>query len=86
MERISSFERVVGDIPESEKDDVLRARGERFNDQVFEDVRGKEREKTPEEIRIISLVNEETNKIRQKYGLENFDIPPENIHVISEEK
>jgi len=85
MEKFSSFERVVGNIPEAEKEQILRDKGERFDDQVFEDLRGKEREKTPEELQIISLANEATNEIRQKYGLENFDIPSENIHVITEE-
>lgn len=85
MEKFSSFERVVGNIPEAEKEQILREKGERFDDQVFEDLRGKEREKTKEELQIISLANEATNEIRQRYGLENFDIPPENIHVITEE-
>jgi len=85
MEKFSSFERVVGNIPEAEKEQILRDKGERFDDQVFEDLRGKEREKTQEELQIISLANEATNEVRQRYGLENFDIPPENIHVIAEE-
>ena len=85
MEKFSSFERVVGNIPEAEKEQILRDKGERFDDQVFEDLRGKEREKTPEEMQIISLANEATNKIRQKYDLENFDIQPDNIHVVTEE-
>lgn len=85
MEKFSSFERVVGNIPEAEKEEILRDKGERFDDQVFEYLKGKEREKTPEELQIISLANEATNEVRQRYGLENFDIPPENIHVITEE-
>jgi len=85
MEKFSSFERVVGNISEAEKEQVLRDKGERFDDQVFEDLKGKEREKTSQELQIISLANEATNEVRQKYGLENFDIPPENIHVITEE-
>jgi hypothetical protein len=85
MEKFSSFERVVGNIPEAEKEQILRDKGERFDDQVFESLRGKEREKTLEELQIISLANEATNEARQRYGLENFDIPPENIHVVTEE-
>jgi len=85
MEKFSSFERVVGNISEAEKEQILRDKGERFDDQSFEDLKGKEREKTPEELQIISLANETTNEIRQRYGLEDFDIPPENIHVITEE-
>lgn len=85
MERFSSFERVIGNIPDNEKEQILQEKGERFDNQIFEELKGKEREKTPEELKIISLANEATNEIRQKYGLENFDIPPENIHVINEE-
>lgn len=85
MEKFSSFDRVIGDISEIEKEQILQEKGERFDYQVFEELKGKEREKTPEELQIISLVNEATNEVRQKYGLENFDIPPENIHVINEE-
>ena len=85
MEKFSSFERVVGNISETEKEQILQEKGERFDDQFFEELKGKEREKTPDEFKIISLVNEATNEARQKYGLENFDIPPENIHVINEE-
>lgn len=85
MEKFSSFERVVGNISEAGKEQILRDKGERFDDQVFEDLRGKEREKTSEELQIISLANEATNEIRQRYGLKNFDILPDNIHVVTEE-
>ena len=85
MEKFSSFERVVGNVSETEKGQILQEKGERFDDQVFESLKGKEREKTPDELEIISLANGATNEVRQKYGLENFDIPPENIHVITEE-
>jgi hypothetical protein len=85
MEKFSSFERVIGNISEAEKEQILRDKGERFDDQAFEDLKGKERQKTPEELQIISLANQATNEVRQRYGLENFDIPPENIHVITEE-
>lgn len=86
MKKHSSFERVVGDISQSEKERFLRDKGERFDDQVFDDLKGKEREKTSEELQIISLANEATNEVRRRYGLENFNIPPDNIHVVSEEK
>lgn len=85
MEKFSSFERVVGNISEAEKEQILRDKGERFDNQAFEDLKGKERKKTPEELQIISLANEATNEVRKKYGLENFDIPSENIHIIAEE-
>lgn len=86
MPEFSSWERVVGNIPQSDRDEILREGKDRFGDQYFEGLRGAEREKTPEEMQIISLANEMTNKMRLKYDLERFDIPPENIHIIVEEK
>ena len=85
MEKLSSFERVVGNISEAEKEQILRDTGERFDDQVFEELKDKEREKTLKEEQIIAFVNEATNEVRQRYGLENFDIPSDNIHVVTEE-
>lgn len=85
MEKFSSFERVVGSISENEKQRILQEKGEVFDDQVFEELRGREREKTSEELQIISLANKATNEIRRKYGMDDFEIPSDNIHVITEE-
>jgi len=85
MDRFSSFDRVVGDISDKEKNKIFRDKHESFNDQVFEDLEHKERKKTPEEIQIIALANKMTNEIRQKYGLGKFDIPLDNIHIINED-
>lgn len=84
-EKFSSFERVVGDIPAEEKAQILKEIDEQFNDQAFESLKGKERDKTPEELEIISLANKATNGLLKEYGLEDFDIPPQNIYVIEEE-
>lgn len=78
----SSFERVVGNIPEEEKKEILEAMRERFDDQLFQELVGKEREKTSEESEIITLANQTTNALRREYGLEDFDIPLGNIHVV----
>jgi len=40
------------------------------------------REKSPQELKIIDLVNEQTNKLRKKFDLPELNIPPENIYVI----
>jgi len=82
MEKFSSFDRVIGKASESEKKGILLESEAMFADQIFEDLEGKEREKTPEELVIISLANDLTNEVRREYGLENFDIPEKNIHVI----
>jgi len=86
MEKFSSFNQVVGNIPESEKEKILQEKGEVFDNQSFESLKGKERDKTPEEMHIIYLANEATDAIRKKYGLESFDIPQKNIHIIAEKK
>jgi len=85
MEKFSSINRVVGNMSESGKEQILANQAERFNDQVFKDLEGKEKEKTSEELQIIALVNDATNELRQKYGLENFDIPANNIHIITKD-
>ncbi|MDO8515655.1 MAG: hypothetical protein Q7S28_00195 [bacterium] len=78
----SSFERVVGNVPEEEKKEILEKMRERFDDQIFNELAGKEREKTPEESEIIALANEATNALRREYGLADFDVPQDNIHII----
>lgn len=83
--RGSSFERVVGDVSEAEKERILREKAEYFDNERFEIVVAEEREKTPTELRIISLANRFTNELRRRYGLDDFDIPPGNIHVIKED-
>jgi hypothetical protein len=82
----SSFERVIGKVSDIEKEKILKSREEIFNDQAFEELEGKECEKTPEELQIIDLANKMTNEIRNKYGLENFDVPAKNIHIIKKEE
>jgi hypothetical protein len=86
-ERFSSIEKVVGKgVSEEEKGLFIRRFKEKFDEQKFEKLRGFERKKTPDELKIISFVNEETNKLLEKFGLRKFDIPPENIHILTREK
>lgn len=84
MEKFSSIDQVVGKIPATEKKEILDEQKEAFNNQFFEKLRKKERGKTREELMIIEIANRETNKLRKKYGLEDFDIPADNIHIIFE--
>jgi hypothetical protein len=86
MEKFSSIERVVGQVSESEKKEIFEDSCNQFNDQYFQELEDKEREKTPIEIEIINLANQCTNEIRKKYGLPDFDIPAKNIHVIKKDK
>lgn len=86
MEKLSSFERVVGNAPETIKEQILKDRGERFDNQVFKELESKELKKTPEELQIISLANDITDEILKKYGLDEFNIPAKNIHIIKEQQ
>jgi len=86
MKKFSSFEQVVGNIPESEKGNLLYQKEERFSNQIFNELQEKECEKTQEEMSILSLVNEITNRLRKKYGLTEFNIPAKNIHIIKKEE
>ena len=59
-----SIERVIGKVSDEEKERILGGRGESFNNQRFEDLRHKERAKTPTELELIALANEVTNALR----------------------
>jgi len=82
----SSFERIVGNVSAAEKENIRREFDDQFDDQVFKALVEKERAKTPEELRIIALANEATNKLRKEYGLDDFDVPAQNIHIIKEDE
>ena len=84
MEKFSSFERVVGNIHDSVKEIVLHETNEQFQNQNFESLIKRERQKTPEELQILSLANSATNELRREYGLSDFDIPAKNIHIIKD--
>lgn len=77
-ERFSSLSRIIGG---SELDKQIAAEHARETFESQENLKG-EREKTPEELIMIQLANEATNALLVKYGLEPFDVPVENIHVI----
>jgi len=86
-EKMSSIEKVIGKgLSEEEKGLFVRRFKEKFDNQKFEELRGLEREKTAEELEIISLANEKTNELLEKFGLKKFDVPPKNIHIIPGKK
>lgn len=74
----SSISRIAGKATEEKKQEILKKAGEIFANQK---VPKKERGKTTIELEILPLVNKATNEILQKYGLPDFDIPPENVHI-----
>ncbi len=90
-QRIGSVTRIVGKENAVSHETVLRNKDKSFYQQSF---RGdwikdperwgslKEREKTDEELEIIRMVDSVTDQLLEKYGLEKFHIPPENVHLM----
>ncbi len=78
----SSIREVVGKNSEEEKISILRTFEGRFAHQVPDGFIGEDREKKPEELVAISLANDWTNGLRRKYGLDDFDVPPQNVRVV----
>ncbi len=88
MERLPKFE-VIGAVPEEEKALVAQGKQEIFEKQgeiLPEDVRVRfetaEYKKTPEQITILNFINEETNRLLVEAGVETFDIPINNYHIL----
>lgn len=79
-----SVDRVVGGTPR-EQEEVQARLEERFRSQKFRDFEGLERPKTPEDLQMIEVVNRETDRLRKKYGLPEYRIPTENIHILDAE-
>lgn len=78
----SSIETVVG-VSDAEKTAILKSYTEIFNGQKnMPHLFASSRSKTGDELKILALVNEATNAMRRKCGLENFDVPPNNVHII----
>jgi hypothetical protein len=87
MEKIPSFGDVVGNLSDGDKEKVVGFVEKRFEDQTFVDlVEGVEVEKSPEQLRVIELVNKATNEVVEQYGGEAFDIPLKNIHILRKEE
>lgn len=80
MERISSMMEINGDMPEEERALELSEFAEKFDNQEFYKA---ERQKNPEELRLISEINTITNRLLQRYGGKEFNIPAQNIHIIN---
>lgn len=91
-ERKSSVTRVVGKIDETQRDEMIENQKRIFEDQsAFREnqteesnslAHTNERKKTPEELEVIAVANDATNKVLETHGLEKFDIPPENVHIL----
>ncbi len=92
MEKIPNL-RVIGGVSEEEKEkvaqemsDKLYRHVETLPEKVQEKIKSFELKKTAEEIAFIDFANEETNRLMQEVGIEPYDVPYENVHVIPDEE
>lgn len=69
----------------NKKEAVLEIMKKRFQEQEFKELEDIEREKTPKETQIIHIVNQATNHLRKRLGLDGFDLPDRNVHIIKED-
>lgn len=80
MKKFSSIDRFIGKV----SPDAIHDFEESFVDQSFlTELVGKEKEKTTDQLEIIALANKITNEIRRDFGLDDFDIPVNNIHILA---
>ncbi len=82
----------VGGASEEEKEKskekkikALNTHGEFLEMNDLGEIKEYEYEKTEDEIELIQLANEEVNEFMKKVGVEPYDIPIENYHLLSED-
>lgn len=84
--------RIVGGASEEKKEEARKELESALFDH-FASLSPKEREKlekleytkSEKEIALINFANEETNRLREEAGLEPYDIPKENYHIVPSE-
>ncbi len=88
MEKIPGL-RIVGDAPDTVKQKARNEIEERLTNHLASlselDRKAAERfeyPKTPEEIILIDFANTETNRLRIEAGMEPYNIPQENYHIL----
>jgi hypothetical protein len=84
FEKKHSIERVVGTSKEEERE-IKKIAAQIFEEQDIKELKKIELKKTPKQIEIINLVNEETNELLAKYNLPKFDIPHKNVHLLDKD-
>lgn len=81
--RTSSYTRVVGVSPAEERELLGEAKGFLEDQDLSKyEILTSEKEKTEEDLELISLANALTDVILKQHGLESFPIPAEAIHLI----
>ncbi len=92
MERIPKI-RIIGNAPGKEKEKArdlfyrnLYYFYDSLTDQEKKDLEEYEIQKTEEETEIIKAINEETSLLMKEIGIESYNIPNSNYHILSSEK
>ncbi len=81
----------INEVVSRNADEKVKAEGmfrklfSEYQDDWKEFVEGKELKKSKEQIDLIGYVNKETNKLREKYGIEGFNVSSDNVHLFSKE-
>ncbi|MCA9354729.1 MAG: hypothetical protein KC877_04380 [Candidatus Kaiserbacteria bacterium] len=70
---------------ETEIDERSEGGDDGFGEQEFEELKGKDRDKTGEELALLKQTNEDINRLRTEYGLSEFIVPERAVHVIKQE-
>ncbi len=82
----AAMDKIIGsELTPTERQTVQDIFDRKFTEQEVEEVRHNEIEKTPEQIQVIECVNQLTDQLRVKFGLDPFLIPANNIHIIPRE-
>jgi len=76
-------EKIIGNNPESEKEEILTKREAGFYNGFL--IKNGERRKTGEDLRIIDLSSQMSDKILEEYGLPKIEVPERIIHIIEEQ-
>jgi hypothetical protein len=94
MENLPKFE-IIGAVSEEEKEKARKRKTEVFlkqedselaTEKERREIKQAEYPKTPEQIAILRFINDETNRLMQECGVEPFDIPLKNWHILPEKE
>lgn len=82
----ASFDRIAGNIPDDEKERIFDHLRGVFEKQDFGKLGEFEVEKEAWQIEVIDLANTVVNGLREKYGLEKFEVPSKNVHIVERDR
>jgi len=84
--------RIVGGAPDEVKTKAIEEIESKLTHQIetlpekeLADMKTHEYPKSPEEIALIIFANKETNRLRDELGLEPYDVPEVNFHILPNE-